>query len=69
MMKLTPEQMDQVKETGWLREVAFKTTPDVTKVGCAAASLGLRGGMDTYGLLWLLAMRRTLVAAQPRTAS
>ncbi|PNW70619.1 hypothetical protein CHLRE_17g727350v5 [Chlamydomonas reinhardtii] len=35
-MKLTPEQMDQVKETGWLREVAFKTTPDVTKLEIAA---------------------------------
>ncbi|KAG2428688.1 hypothetical protein HXX76_011393 [Chlamydomonas incerta] len=28
--------MEQVKETGWLREVAFKTTPEVTKLEIAA---------------------------------
>jgi large subunit ribosomal protein L23 len=33
MMKLSDAQLAQVKEHGWLREVAFKTTPNVTKVG------------------------------------
>lgn len=32
MLRLNDEQIQQVKETGWLREVAFKTTPNVTKV-------------------------------------
>lgn len=32
LLKLTPEQVEQVRQTGWLREVAFKTTPNVTKV-------------------------------------
>ncbi len=31
MMKLRDKQLAQLRETGWLREVAFKTTPDVTK--------------------------------------
>jgi hypothetical protein len=32
MLKLPPEQLKQIEETGWLREVAFRTTPNVTKV-------------------------------------
>ena len=35
LMKLADDEMKQIKETGWLREVAFKTTPDVTKVRAA----------------------------------
>ncbi|GLC37267.1 hypothetical protein PLESTB_001142000 [Pleodorina starrii] len=36
MLKLRDKQMAQLRETGWLREVAFKTTPDVTKLEIAA---------------------------------
>lgn len=32
MLKLTDEQRQQIKETGWTREVAFKTTPNMTKL-------------------------------------
>lgn len=32
VMKLTREEMEQVQRTGWLREVAFRTTPSTTKV-------------------------------------
>jgi len=32
MMKLSDEQLRQVRETGWTREVAFKTAPGVTKL-------------------------------------
>lgn len=32
MMKLSDEALDQVQQTGWTREVAFKTTPNVTKL-------------------------------------
>lgn len=32
MMPLTREQLKQVNETGWLREVVFRTTPNVNKV-------------------------------------
>ena len=32
MLKLDKERMHQVQETGWTREVAFRTTPNVTKV-------------------------------------
>jgi len=31
---LSEEEFKQLKETGWLREVAFKTAPHVTKVAC-----------------------------------
>lgn len=31
LMPLQPEQLAQVKETGWLREAAFRTTPNVSK--------------------------------------
>ncbi|KXZ51536.1 hypothetical protein GPECTOR_12g499 [Gonium pectorale] len=36
MLKLPPEQLEQLRETGWLREVAFRTTPEVTKLEIAA---------------------------------
>lgn len=36
MMRLSPEQLQQVRETGWLREVVFRTTPNVTKLEIAA---------------------------------
>ena len=31
MMKPSNEQLNEIKATGWTREVAFKTTPNVTK--------------------------------------
>jgi hypothetical protein len=32
MLPLGAEQLQQLKETGWVREVAFRTEPRVTKV-------------------------------------
>lgn len=32
MLPLTAEQLEQVKTSGWLREVVFRTTPNVNKV-------------------------------------
>lgn len=32
MMKLSPENLQTLQQTGYLREVAFRTTPNVTKV-------------------------------------
>lgn len=32
MLPLSEEQMTQLKDTGWLREVAFRTQPRVNKV-------------------------------------
>ncbi|GIL71311.1 hypothetical protein Vretimale_2835 [Volvox reticuliferus] len=36
MLKLRDKQLAQLRETGWLREVAFRTTPEVTKLEIAA---------------------------------
>lgn len=33
LMKLTDAEVKQVEKTGWLREAAFKTTPNMTKAG------------------------------------
>jgi hypothetical protein len=32
MLPLAEDQMQQLRETGWLREVAFRTQPSVNKV-------------------------------------
>lgn len=32
MIRITPEQLEQIRATGWTREAVFKTTPNVTKV-------------------------------------
>uniref|UniRef100_A0A7S2VVV2 Large ribosomal subunit protein uL23c n=1 Tax=Chlamydomonas chlamydogama TaxID=225041 RepID=A0A7S2VVV2_9CHLO len=32
MLKPSPEVLKQIKETGWAREVAFRTTPNMTKL-------------------------------------
>lgn len=40
MLPLKPAAAQQVRETGWAREVAFRTAPNVTKVGD-------RGGSET----------------------
>lgn len=32
LMPLQPQQLQQIKETGWIREAAFRTTPNVNKV-------------------------------------
>jgi hypothetical protein len=40
MLALSAEQKAQLLETGWLREVAFKTEPRVNKV-CGAAGPGV----------------------------
>nr|8A22_Ar Chain Ar, uL23m [Polytomella magna]8APN_Ar Chain Ar, uL23m [Polytomella magna]8APO_Ar Chain Ar, uL23m [Polytomella magna] len=32
LMKLEEHQLEQIKQTGWLREAAFKTTPNTTKL-------------------------------------
>lgn len=32
LLKLSTKELEQVKKTGWLREAAFKTTPNMTKV-------------------------------------
>jgi hypothetical protein len=34
MLPLSKEQLQQVRDTGWLREVVFKTEPRVNKVRC-----------------------------------
>ncbi|GLI59286.1 hypothetical protein VaNZ11_001139 [Volvox africanus] len=36
MLKLRDKQLAQLRETGWLREVAFRTAPEVTKLEIAA---------------------------------
>ncbi|KAG2490481.1 hypothetical protein HYH03_011110 [Edaphochlamys debaryana] len=36
MLKLPEDQLKFLRRTGWLREVAFRTTPDVTKLEIAA---------------------------------
>mmetsp|Transcript_28173 Transcript_28173/g.71826 ORF Transcript_28173/g.71826 Transcript_28173/m.71826 type:complete len:208 (-) Transcript_28173:183-806(-) len=43
MMKLSDEQLEQIKATGWTREVAFKTTPNVTKLEIKAYLEGVYG--------------------------
>lgn len=32
LIKLTPEQIEEIRNTGWLREAIFKTKPSTTKV-------------------------------------
>jgi len=32
LQRLSDAQVTQIKETGWLREVVFRTTPNVTKI-------------------------------------
>jgi hypothetical protein len=32
LMPLAKEQLEQIKQTGWVKEAAFRTTPNVTKV-------------------------------------
>ena len=32
VLKLPKEQLDQIEASGWLPEVAFRTSPNVTKV-------------------------------------
>lgn len=39
MMRLPDRVLDEIRRTGWTREVAFKTTPNVTKVGVWACRL------------------------------
>ncbi|GFR45596.1 hypothetical protein Agub_g6992 [Astrephomene gubernaculifera] len=36
LLRMPDEQLAQLRETGWVREAAFKTTPDVTKLEIAA---------------------------------
>eukprot|EP00967_Tisochrysis_lutea_P021003 scaffold23854_cov19-Tisochrysis_lutea.AAC.1 len=39
LKKLSDQEFKQLKETGWLREVAFKTAPHVTKVSTSSRVL------------------------------
>ncbi|KAG2449679.1 hypothetical protein HYH02_005208 [Chlamydomonas schloesseri] len=63
MMKLTDEQLEQVKETGWLREVAFKTTPEVTKLEIAAFLESVYGmSVERVSTINYLGRRRLTIA-------
>jgi hypothetical protein len=55
MMALSQEQRTSLLETGWLREVAFKTEPRVNKVGHSGGCRGagsLAGWSTRQHTLW-----------------
>lgn len=43
LVKLTPEQIEEIRKTGWLREAIFKTKPSTTKVRHASVTSILQG--------------------------
>lgn len=43
MLKLSEQQRKMIKETGWAREVAFKTSPNVTKLEIKGILEGVYG--------------------------
>ena len=52
MLKLTDEQRQQIKVTGWTREVAFKTTPNVTKLEIKGVLESMYGMQVCVGPAW-----------------
>jgi hypothetical protein len=40
MLPLAPEQLQQLRESGWVREVAFRTEPRINKVRRPANGIG-----------------------------
>jgi hypothetical protein len=74
MLPLAPEAAAQLKETGWVREVAFRTEPRVTKVRPARPSsregpAGRRHGCsgDREAMAQRRAPRTVLLGAAPPT--